>query len=87
MSLLLDFGNSRCKFQIVGQKDIEEHGVWFYPETNKPAVIKSLLHDHRIKNKVIVCSVRRYSLLALTVTLVIVGGVGGTERVTESLVP
>ena len=57
MSLLLDFGNSRCKFQIVGQKDIEEHGVWFYPETNKPAVIKPLLHDHRIKNKVIVCSV------------------------------
>jgi len=57
MNLLLDLGNSRCKFQIVENHQIKEHGALSYIDANKLAVIESLLREHKFNNKVIVCSV------------------------------
>jgi len=57
MNLLLDLGNSRCKFQIVENRQIKKHGALPYIGANKLAVIESLLREHNFNNKVIICSV------------------------------
>lgn len=57
MNLLLDLGNSRCKFAIVENNVIKKYGVQPYHKTNKLSAIKPLLHEHSNSNKVIICSV------------------------------
>ena len=57
MNLLLDIGNSRCKFAILEKNKTREHGAIAYSSNNKTSKIEVLLQKNKVINKVIICSV------------------------------
>ncbi len=57
MNLLLDLGNSRCKFAILEKYDIKKYGAHPYHKANRLSVIDSLLHEFNNLKKVIVSSI------------------------------
>ncbi len=57
MNLLLDLGNSRCKFALLENHDIKKYAIKPYSKADKLTVIASLLRNCQVLHKVIVCSV------------------------------
>lgn len=57
MNLLLDLGNSRCKFAILEKDVIKKYGIQPYHKENRHFVIEALLHENKNLKKAIVCSV------------------------------
>ena len=62
MNLLLDLGNSRCKFEVLEQAYLKSYGILAYPKKHKPSVIEALLVSNPDISKVIICSVLRAAL-------------------------
>lgn len=62
MKLLLDLGNSCCKFAVLGKDVPEVYGALLYHETERLAVIESVLRQYNDLDKVVVCSVLDQSL-------------------------
>ena len=56
MKLLLDLGNSRCKFAVLDDNGVMDYGVQNYGPFGKLYTVKSLCDKHSL-NKVVVCSV------------------------------
>ena len=57
MNLLLDLGNSRCKFAILEKDVVKKYGIKQYYKENRHSVIEALLHEYINLNKAIVSSV------------------------------
>lgn len=57
MKLLMDFGNSRCKYATVENKSINKIGSISYSDTDKLSAIKPLLNRIKSLKQVIICSV------------------------------
>ena len=57
MKLLLDLGNSRCKFAVLGKDVPEVYGALPYHGTGRLAVIESVLRQYDGLDKAVVCSV------------------------------
>lgn len=57
MNLLLDLGNSRCKFAILEKDVIKKYGIQPYHKENRHSVIETLLFENNNLKKAIVCSV------------------------------
>ncbi len=57
MNLLLDIGNSRCKFAKQDGSAIKESGVITYKSKNKIDEIKSIFENDEAFNRVVICSV------------------------------
>ena len=57
MKLLLDLGNSRCKFAVVKKGVPDVFGALPYHEHTRLAVIENVLRQHGKPDMVVVCSV------------------------------
>lgn len=69
MNVLLDLGNSRCKFAVIGGSVPEVYGTLPYDETRRLAVIESVLSQYSGPDKVVVCSVLGHDLKEQLVNL------------------
>ncbi len=57
MNLLLDIGNSRCKFALLENSGVQEYGAIIHASKDKISATETLLRDVKPINKVVVCSV------------------------------
>ena len=62
MKVLLDLGNSRCKFAILEPGETDTFGALQYRDGDRLEVIASVLQSHEQLDRVVVCSVLDHGL-------------------------
>ena len=62
MNVLLDLGNSRCKFAVLGGSVPEVYGALPYSESKRLVVVESVLRQYSGPDRILVCSVLGHNL-------------------------